>query len=689
MTDSPGASNLDQRTRTLISEFLRMVKTVIADGDGREEQRMLELYNLFLYTFFENPMNELLTATTSLSNVRRDDFPKVGRVKHSVETDPIRYVVALLGNATSILNEAPEIEDSLREHVREWFQRPGTTRKPRSDESAMKAGDYLLRSVSSDEDFYKLMMALKKGPASHSDLVGDLRQVICHHSFATETDIQLVLSLISTKLFAGVCGEPEFPGGDFPPTHINILGRWLLASSREERIEASADLLRKFLLSIRTTGISNASDVEDLFGRLADLENMVAYLESKVGEPGFYRDHLDHPIRVLLLVASILAECQAVTCGDDSLGITVPLLLSALFHDIGYPVSLRNHLLTRTDRQLYDAFKSVRKEEFIDERSNCLMRLLDLCSRANLHTKDYSDSFDNLPTHNVSGPLRESKTLVEGMMIEEPTRAGELPHGLISGFEYILHQISPFENYTNNICAQAMALHDIEWIEQTDCLKFSEFPAACLLLVVDEMQEWGRRVALFDKSPIEDCGLSFDWENNNKVLTLHMDFDLTGFDRNSNGMIQNPLAFVVDKYRKLHRVEFDSWMQISVTYRVISTSGEQKRLSGIGKIVTKSEDGKTSELLGRENVFIWDSNSSTIISYPNHLENHVDTVFLDSTVSLGKSRRTLSLGARIDGKKKELEFAEEEVESMDPVNISPIEDVRGVMLYRIRECDET
>jgi HD superfamily phosphohydrolase YqeK len=183
---------------------------------------------------------------------------------------------------------------------------------------------------------------------------------------------------------------------------------------------------------------------------LANLEQIL--ISSRNLEKKFYRDHLNHVIRVALLARAIGKKSPFNLSKADM----DKLVLACLFHDVAYPLS-----------EIGQSFRST-------------IRALKDC---------YNIASGISQGHDI-GLIPNKKSLVAVLAIEEKTinkQLEELDHGLLSALEFISYLKGNYlKNYKDVI--RAIAFHDPSFGFETDEKLLT------ILILADELQDWGRPV---------------------------------------------------------------------------------------------------------------------------------------------------------------------------------------------------
>lgn len=177
-------------------------------------------------------------------------------------------------------------------------------------------------------------------------------------------------------------------------------------------------------------------------------------------------------------------------------------LLTALYHDVGYSFTYF--------RKLFD------NNKLLEQNHSPTLDSL---------RKEFVQFFDR-----VSETIRTHSTSLSSSIYNSLMK--EIPHGAIGAFHV---RDLPEDEYILETAARAIAKHD----DETREIFFEEEPFAYLLVLMDEIQEWGRPVhtshetnltdirTLSQKLLAEDELLSIGWEQDKDNSTLIFTFDYT------------------------------------------------------------------------------------------------------------------------------------------------------------------
>jgi len=247
---------------------------------------------------------------------------------------------------------------------------------------------------------------------------------------------------------------------------ILTLGKWLVAERNKfhewtdeinsdfKRVKAG-EVLTYFIYSLLSDDCSyeGRSKIRQLYRAVSNLENLV-YITRDITNK-FYRDHLNHSLKVCLL-AKAISTIKPFKLSSDQIKY---LLLSCLFHDIAYPLFESVKIFNTIINTLKDCYFSA---EFY--RSSIEKRSM-------------------FKVENLSELIDEEENIIKVMM-------AEMNHGLLSSMEFASYLNNPQDNikkYKDVI--KSIAIHDSSFISQVNVI---ENPILGILIIADELQDWGR-----------------------------------------------------------------------------------------------------------------------------------------------------------------------------------------------------
>jgi len=302
----------------------------------------------------------------------------------------------------------------------------------------------------------------------------------------------------------------------------NILLEWIKTPDGEKRAVAAkklGDLIKHFLGDdISERGVTKADNIEE---NLMHLENILSTTKGGIVKK-FYRDHLNHSIRVLLL-ASCLAE--SITDFDISEVERKHLNISAIFHDFSYPLSEVYEIYNAIIKGMREIYDSVTFPDFICSDNSVL-----LCSLLSIID------------------LSCGLTLVK--IGEELANRN---HSVLSSLEFLSYiKAESWGKYTDAL--KAILIHDPSFNIKID---FSNEKISSLLIIADELQDWGR-ISSFENTLTIDEIREFTAENSKIYGEMKWD----------NTSTLSPLRQIYAKQQSLNRLSFnnDSTFEMEINY---------------------------------------------------------------------------------------------------------------------------
>ncbi|MBU7016597.1 MAG: hypothetical protein HXS44_03755 [Theionarchaea archaeon] len=307
--------------------------------------------------------------------------------------------------------------------------------------------------------------------------------------------------------------------GDFITTAVSSIVEKRLQQSLGDEFDFNIDFItgkRKSLASaLYDVTKERGIDSEGILYLIQSLPDLESFLYS-TSVKKYYRDHTEHQLRVAVLGDFLLEQDleQGTLQGiiADILDIGKPLLkekiwwIVGLIHDIGYPLS---KMTTAVNWAL------------LNQILKCYPHLdLDVVPmEVNLSKSTSQQAYMTLLEEGLSQEARE--LLRKGVgnnetpVLQPITFSGSphghpefafqsdiaLDHGVVGALTFLRSLGSPEEIKENKdeyegyiLAAQAIALHNFKG--RLDDFIFDTNPLAFLLVLIDEMQEWGRPIPL-------------------------------------------------------------------------------------------------------------------------------------------------------------------------------------------------
>lgn len=240
---------------------------------------------------------------------------------------------------------------------------------------------------------------------------------------------------------------------------------WIRAGKREKRNKACI-LIHNILLSHINKDISERGRE-----RLANIKSALPHFEEiiisiKELEKKYYRDHLNHSIRVALLANAILSKLP-----HRNKEIIEDGLIAGMVHDLGYPIS--GSISKSYMNNIISCYSSQNFSEIIQRCDPLiLVRFGEIIKPSELAGSFLINAFEH-GHHEVLGSLEFFE------LLNERARNQERYRKIVSAI--LLHD----------------TFIDIE-------IKFSESPLAVVLIIADELQEWGRPAGSSENAELQE-----------------------------------------------------------------------------------------------------------------------------------------------------------------------------------------
>jgi hypothetical protein len=279
----------------------------------------------------------------------------------------------------------------------------------------------------------------------------------------------------------------------------------------EKRLKASRLIL---FLTERLLGDQISEDGKIRGGRLAEslvhLEDLLIATRSGIGRK-FYRDHLNHMIRTALLANAIASKQRAFA---DSKANISHLVLACLFHDIAYPLAESRTIVGQAIQAMENCYKTLIFPQFIySYRMSKVTKLQEqLIGTVGLKTEDLGNSIE------------------------------EFSHSVVGGIEFLDYIRDPI---LFQPVLEAIVLHDSRLGTEVN---IDAAPLLATLIIADELQDWGRPVALEKKALIPE------------IVNLHISEGIVGGEldyRRESSL--SPFRQARGKLRNLRRLKLKAW----------------------------------------------------------------------------------------------------------------------------------
>lgn len=371
-----------------------------------------------------------------------------------------------------------------------------------------------------------------------------------------------------------------------------ILRRWLLESNLSQRSRLSGECLANLFeylcteFSNATTTAKDASASEVMFDlerlkllsqKLAALEDLLI-AEAGLDEQKFYRDHVTHMIRVALLASFLMSQIEgtalpALVRRNTRVEIEIPLLLAALYHDVAYPLA-----------EYYEIMETLRTTLV-----NCYEVMPIPAQAPDDSTVQAVASLWQTIRDNMSQPAKSA--LPEG-----PWHPKRLPtgldiqtckHNILGAID--LYQLMSKTWSSSSVSStaksylmqaiEAVALHhSLEDKSQRGLIKFADLPVSFLLIVCDELQDWGRRLGGGD-SQIADFEPEIAVKHVESGVLVEAHFHFMTVPERVAGF--SPLLQLISKVQGLSRLDGSGQFVIDVFVHLPAYEEYSNRLSAV------------------------------------------------------------------------------------------------------------
>lgn len=298
--------------------------------------------------------------------------------------------------------------------------------------------------------------------------------------------------------------------GKWKTREFNNIEQWVKKTGEEKKSEASKliGFLIETLLSedFSPRGKQFSKNLGEMFFRL---EEIIETTKGGIARK-FYRDHLNHMLRVALLSRAAARKVKSFDLNENDIKLVT---IAALFHDIAYPLAEIDKIYGEITVAMKKCYRSIKYPETIVSYDMTIVTQL-LQNLNLLPGMKLSDLGDYFAAHN---------------------------HGLLGAMEFLQNvKEGVVHKYTNVI--DAIVYHDPDFNKS---IVLMDKKILSLLIICDEMQDWGRP-ATFEKEPtiseIKDFRLT-----NNRICGRFV------WDKTS---IVSPLRQIHSKKKSLERLIF-------------------------------------------------------------------------------------------------------------------------------------
>jgi len=353
--------------------------------------------------------------------------------------------------------------------------------------------------------------------------------------------------------------------GSWEDTVRKKLLTWLDESDNKRRKELAArllsDLVNYFIGDDLSKSIKDLLELGRQLSRFEDFNIAVMGFEKK-----FYRDHLEHALRVMILSKSLVEGANMILDENKKRC----LVLASIFHDLCYPLSISAGFFIHFSNIFSECFSSLKIQSppvFHDHRL-----LIDFLSLL-LQIEDDIFSFTKKYMYN---------------------------HGVLGAIE-LLSYIKPDMRTKYIPAIRAVAFHDDE-IDRP--ITFSETPVLALLVLCDAIQDWGRSHGGFTNHSISPTIKKFIVSP--KLIHICLDYSKMTRDflplkqlygkwkslrrlHLNGGFPQLILSFDLPKYKKIDFLSLERLLK-----RIFSLKETMERLRKESHVLIRTPEGLRS-----------------------------------------------------------------------------------------------
>jgi hypothetical protein len=313
-----------------------------------------------------------------------------------------------------------------------------------------------------------------------------------------------------------------------------LIEEWIKEDSFDDKRVKAANLLSVLIPRVLGDDCSTAGKVKSkrLGETLHYFEDLLITTKAGIAKK-FYRDHLNHMLRVMLLSSAI---CEQVQCFIDLKNEVGLVKLASLVHDIAYPIAESYHIIGDTIKSMSKCYESLTFPEFsvifCSDKVNQFSSLLGVVA---------------LPHETLTSLQKKSD------------------HGLVGAIE-LMEYINPNRLAKYYRVFQAIAYHNstqqIPSEIRTDLL-------IKLLVLSDELEDWGRPIGIEKESvmpAITDFNLTAqgiqgkwiwkDYKEISPLRQIYSKFENLGpicWPR----VLELDIEFVLPKYKKIKAVQIE------------------------------------------------------------------------------------------------------------------------------------
>lgn len=313
-----------------------------------------------------------------------------------------------------------------------------------------------------------------------------------------------------------------------------FIENWIKEDNFDDKRAAAANLVSVMIPEVMGEDCSTTGKIKSkrIGQTLHYFEDLLITTKAGIARK-FYRDHLNHMLRVMLLANAICSNVEPFTLLKERINVAV---LSSLIHDIAYPIAESYHIFGETVKSMSKCYETVKFPEFkISFKKSKIKKLTEL-----LGTKV-------IPKETLHLLLNESD------------------HGLIGAMEFVDYVNSKkLKDYKELF--EAVTFHNTE--SKIPSI-LSNAPMLKVLILSDELQDWGRPIGV-EKEAAMPAVRDFNMTSNS----------IEGIWEWKNYSNISPLRQVYSKLKNLGRIEWPEKLKIHLgfelpKYRVLEIASFQ------------------------------------------------------------------------------------------------------------------
>jgi len=345
---------------------------------------------------------------------------------------------------------------------------------------------------------------------------------------------------------SAVCDSYLLDKGTWDDECRRAFREWISTADFEEKRLKASGLIPWFIERLLSDEISEEGKVRGsrLGESLVHLEDLLIATRSGMGRK-FYRDHLNHMLRVSLLANAIATQQQEFP--KNSLA---GLVVACLFHDIAYPLAESKAIIGQAIESMEACYKTLVFPEF-----------------------SYSYAVRKVPRFLEILKTGGSESKIIGELLKA------FAHNVVGGIEF-LDYVKDAKRLVPVL--EAIVFHDSESRSE---VSIDRSPLLALLIVADEFQDWGRPVPLQEEALIRDLG---ELKISNHVVSGELDYRPES--------ILSPFRQAKSKLHNLKRLDIQPWA-MHVTLRMVLPKYDPADLLGLENTIARLWNQECADLV--------------------------------------------------------------------------------------------